>query len=121
MKIYFALFFALFLGSLNAQYYPFNEESDVINYMEDKAFYNSDVDMVIEFGVIPSLNTIGIKVKNTHGQRFYFINVKITPYSKFADLYGMGVDDGSNFGFRLYKDRLVVGDDGSEQMTFILL
>lgn len=109
----------LAFGSTNAQNL-FNEESNVISYMDGKSFYNSDNGLTIEYGYISSYNTYGIKVKNKDGGKFYFINVEITTYGSFADLYGMSAESGSNFGFRLYKGKLVVGIGEPGEQTFYL-
>lgn len=98
----------------------FNEESNVISYMDDKSFYNSDNGLTIQYGYISSYNTYGIKVTNKDGGRFYFINVEIITYGTFADLYGMSAESGSNFGFRLYKGKLVVGRGEPGEQTFYL-
>ena len=98
----------------------FNEESNVISYMDGKSFYNSDNGLTIEYGYISSYNTYGIKVTNKYGDRFYFINVEITTYGTFADLYGMSAESGSNFGFRLYKGKLVVGRGEPGEQTYYL-
>jgi hypothetical protein len=117
------LLFSLFLLSLNtmnAQSYLFESESDVITYMDNKVFYNSNSGLEIEYGYISTMNTYGIKVKNKNDARFSFINVDITPYGSFADLYGMSIEDGSSFGFRLYRGKLVVGEGEPEPITFYL-
>lgn len=93
---------------------------DVLSYMEGKTFFNSSSGLEIEYGYISSYNTYGIKVKNKNGGKFYFINVQITAYGSFADLYGMGASDGSNFGFRLYKGKLIVGRGEDGEQTFYL-
>ena len=109
----------LTFGSAKAQSL-FNEESNVISYMDGKSFYNSNNGLTIEYVYISSYNTYGIKVKNKEGGKFYFINVNITTYGTFADLFGMSADTGSNFGFRLYKGKLVVGRGESGEQTFDL-
>lgn len=109
----------LTFGSAKAQSL-FNEESNVISYMDGKLFYNSDNGLTIEYGYISSYNTYGIKVKNKDGGKFYFINVEIATYGTFADLYGMSPESGSNFGFRLYKSKLIVGRGEPGEQTFYL-
>jgi hypothetical protein len=105
---------------VNAQSVSFNTESDVVSYMDGKTFYNSNNGLELEYGYISSYNTYGIKVKNMNGIRFYFINVQVSCYGSFADLYGVGVSDGSNFGFRLYNGKLIVGKGESGEQTFYL-
>lgn len=109
----------LSLGSAKAQNL-FNEENKVISYLDGKSFYNSANGLTIEYGYISSYNTYGIKVKNKDGGKFYFINVEITTYGAYADLYGMSADNGSNFGFRLYKGKLIVGKGESGEQVFYL-
>jgi hypothetical protein len=121
MKI--ILIFATILLSTNilkAQSSSFNDESNVISYMDGKVFYNEENELEIEYGYISSYNTYGIKVKNKNGARFYFINVEITTYGSYADLYGMSAEEGTNFGFRLYKGKLVVGRGEPGEQTFYL-
>ncbi len=98
----------------------FDDESNVISYMDGKSFYNSGNGLTIKYGYISSYNTYGIIVTNKNAATFYFINVDITTYGSFADLYGMSADDGSNFGFRLFKGRLVVGYGEPNESTFYL-
>jgi len=105
---------------LKSQTSLFNEDSDVITFMDGKTFFNSDNGLEIEYGYISSYNTYGIKVLNKNGSRFYFINVNITCYGSSADLFGMSAEDGGNFGFRLYKNKLVVGKGEPEEQTFYL-
>jgi hypothetical protein len=118
MKTTLFFFFLLFLSGYNAQ--TFEDESSVISYMEGKSFYNSENGLQIEYGYISSYNTYGIKVINKNGAKFYFINVEITTYGSFADLYGMSPDDGSSFGFRLYTNKLIVGKGEPGEQTFFL-
>lgn len=91
-----------------------------MSYMEGKTFYNSDIELEIEYGYISPFNTYGITVKNQEGSKFYFINVDIQSYGSFADLYGMSTEDGKDFGFRLYKDRLIVDRGNPGAYTFYL-
>ena len=116
------LIFSLLLSfvQLKSQTSLFNEDSDVITFMDGKTFFNSDNGLEIEYGYISSYNTYGIKVLNKNGSRFYFINVNITCYGSSADLFGMSAEDGGNFGFRLYKNKLVVGKGESGEQTFYL-
>jgi hypothetical protein len=103
-----------------AQTAVFREETDVMTFMEDKRFYNSDQGLEIQYGYISSYNTYGIKVKNRNGAQFYFINVDIKPYGSFADFVGMSPVDGANLSFRLYQDKLIVGRGESVEVTFYL-
>lgn len=113
------LFFSFTVG-VNLFGQSFQDETSVIAYMEGKQFYNSDIGLNIAYGYISDYNTYGIKVKNKNGVEFYFINVKIDSYGSYADLYGMSATDGSNFGFRLFKGKLVVGYGEAEASTFYL-
>lgn len=118
MKTTLFLFFLLFLSGYNAQ--TFEDESSVISYMEGKSFYNSENGLQIEYGYISAYNTYGIKVLNKNGAKFYFINVEITAYGSFADLYGMSPEDGSSFGFRAYPKKLIVGRGEAGEQIFYL-
>lgn len=112
------ILFVLLLSSLSLRAQSFNEESDVVSYMDGASFHNSSNGLTIEYGYISSYNTYGIKVTNKEGGRFYFINVEVTTSydGSYADLYGMSAETGSNFGFRLYKGKLIVGygEDGAQ-------
>lgn len=119
-KILIVLLIVFSLNKINGQTGIFNNEGEVTRYMDGKTFKNSENGMTIEYGYISTYNTYGIKVKNQYGNRFYFINVKISCYGRFADLYGMSTDNGSNFGFRLYRDRLIVGKGEPGEQTFYL-
>ncbi len=119
----YGLFFLVMLFTLSAaqaQSSLFGDESNVITYMDGKTFNNSDNGLDIEYGYISDYNTYGIIVTNKNGSVFYFINVEITTYGSYADLYGMSAEDGSNFGFRLYKGKLIVGSGESGEQTFYL-
>ena len=121
MNYPFTLILLLFLSWTSfSQSSLFEEESDVIAFMEGKTFYNSDNGLEVEYGYISAYNTYGIKVKNKNGARFNFINVSITPYGTSADLYGMSAEDGSNFGFRLYSQKLIVGKGEPGEQTCYL-
>jgi hypothetical protein len=121
MKKILALLITLFFTfQLKAQSTLFNSESDVVSFMDGKTFHNESNGMDIEYGYIASYNTYGIKVINKNGVKFYFINVDITTYGSFADLYGSSATDGSNFGFRLYKNKLIVGRGEPGEQTFVL-
>lgn len=98
----------------------FESESDVISYMFGKVFYNSSNGLDIKYGYISEYNTYGIIVNNKNGIQFNYINVEITPYGESADLYGMSSETGSNFGFRLYNGKLIVGKGESEEVVFYL-
>ncbi len=115
--LFLAVIFSL---SAKSQTNLFTDESRVITYMDGKTFYNSENGLEVEYGYISSYNTYGIKVKNKNGNKFYFINVAITTYGSFADLEGMSSEDGNNFGFRLYKGKLIVGKGQSGEQTFYL-
>jgi hypothetical protein len=119
-KIILIFSFLFSFVQLKSQTSLFNEDSDVITFMDGKTFFNSDNGLEIEYGYISSYNTYGIKVLNKNGARFYFINVNITCYGSSADLFGMSEEDGGNFGFRLYKNKLVVGKGEPGEQTFYL-
>lgn len=108
-KILIFTFFILSNYLVNAQNLTFRDNGSVTSFMEGKIYYNSDTKLEIEYGYISSYNTYGIKVKNNYGDKFYFINVEITAFWNFADLYGMNAESGKNFGFRVYRDKLIIG------------
>lgn len=110
----------LTFGIVNAQS-TFSDMTDVIKFMENKTFYNSDMNTELEFGYISSYNTYGIKLKsNKSGRTMYFINCEIEAYGSYADVSGMSPNDGSNFKFRLYTNRIIVGIGEQRQTTFYL-
>jgi hypothetical protein len=94
---------------LNAQNKLFTKEDYVRIFMQDKWFNHPNNGLKITYGYISSLNTYGIKIKNKHNAEFYFINVDIKKYGSYATLKGMSPEDGSNFSFRIYKDRAIIG------------
>jgi hypothetical protein len=98
----------------------FSEESDVITYMDGKTFYNSGNGLEIQFGYISIYNTYGIKVVNKNDAKNYFINCSIDTYGSYADIFGMNAEDGQNFGFRLFKTKLIVGRGEPDEVTFYL-
>ena len=120
MKKYILLFsiFLIAIIKLNAQSKPFSKEDDVRIFMQDKWFSNPDNGLKITYGYISSLNTYGIKIKNKHNAEFYYINVDIKTYGMYAILKGMSPEDGSNFSFRLFKDRAVVGYGQEGETSF---
>ena len=117
------MFFSLLIfsfGQATAQTNLFEDEIGVLSYMEGKSFYNADNGLTVSYGYLGNYNTYGIKVSNRGGSTFYFINVSIDTYGYFADLYGMSPSDGSNFGFRVYKGKLIVGRGEEGETTFYL-
>jgi len=97
----------------------FETESDVIEYMDGKTFINEEMGLRIEYGYY--MGTLAIKVKNRNGYTNRAINVKIQPFGRAADLYGILLDGGQQFGFRVYNDdKLVVGRGLPGEVTFIL-
>jgi hypothetical protein len=119
MKPRFTILFILLLSSATYSQ-TFNDWGSVVGYMDGKTFYNSTMGMEISYGYISDYNTYGIIVKNKHGKKFHYINAEISPYGSSADLNAMSPSDGSNFGFRLFRGRLIVGYGEAEQVTFTL-
>jgi hypothetical protein len=103
-----------------AQTSTFDDEANVISFMDGKTFSNSSNGLDIQYGYISSYNTYGIKVTNKYGDKYYYINCNIDTYGTYADIYGMSPNDGSNFGFRLYKTKLIVGRGEASEVTFYL-
>lgn len=112
------LMFISFNGS--AQTSIFNDEANVISFMDGKTFSNSSNGLDIQYGYISSFNTYGIKVTNKYGDKYYYINCDIDTYGTYADIYGMSPNDRSNFGFRLYKAKLIVGRGELNEVVFYL-
>jgi hypothetical protein len=99
----------------------FSDMTDVITFMENRTYYNSETDIELEFGYISSYNTYGIKLKSIKNSRtIYFINCDVNCFGAFADISGTNESDGSNFKFRLYKNKIVVGIGEQRQTTFYL-
>ncbi len=116
--ILFALISVLALNT-NAQT-TFNTQTDVMKYMEGKTFVNNETGMKISYGYISSANTYGITIKNNKGSTFYYINCSLKPHGYYCDITGMSPENGENFGFRAFKDRLVVGYGQAQSQTFYL-
>jgi hypothetical protein len=112
------ILFSLFFTKSYSQ--SFHDWGSVVGYMEGKTFNNSTTGVEISYSYISDYNNYGIIVKNKHGTKFHYINVEISPYGSSADLNGMSPIDGSNFGFRLFRGRLIVGYGEAEQVTFTL-
>jgi hypothetical protein len=110
----------LSFGFAKSQSVYFESEIDVISYMEGKVFYDDERGMNIKYGYISSFGTYGITVTNKNNAVFYFINVNIDAYGSSADLYGMSPTSGNNFGFRLFRGKLIVGYGESESVTYYL-
>jgi len=98
----------------------FRTDAEVQQYMEGKTYYNSELKIRLQYGYISSYNTYGIMSVNQYGDKYFFINVDISPYGSFADLFGMSPSDGRDFGFRLYGNKLVVGRGESREYVFFL-
>lgn len=98
----------------------FRTEAEVQQYMEGKTYYNSELKIRLQYGYISSYNTYGIKSVNQYGDKYFFVNVNVSPYGSFADLFGISTTDGSRFGFRLYGNKLVVGRGESTEYVFYL-
>jgi hypothetical protein len=117
-QIFFIATIFLSIGITNAQT-TFSEDTDVIAFMKDKTFVNYDLGIELEYGYISQFNTYGITLKNTkNGNKQYYFNCDIKAYGSFADISGMSVTDNSNFRFRLYKNRIIVGVGEEKQVIF---
>ena len=120
MKPIITLLFVLFSTSFTKAQALFEDESNVISYMDQKTFQNADNGLEVSYGYLSIYNTYGIKVSNKSGNIFYFINCSVDAYGNFADIFGMSPENGSNFGFRVYPKKLVVGRGEEGEATFIL-
>lgn len=108
----------LSFGFVKAQS-SFSDMADVLTFMENKTYYNSEMETELKFGYISSFNTYGIELKsNKSGRTMYFINCDINGYGSFADISGTSTNDGSNFKFRLYNTKIVIGVGEQRQATF---
>lgn len=105
---------------VNAQSSVFDTESGVVNFMNSKVFYNTDNGLQIQYTYTSMYNTYAIKVTNKNGVNFFYVNCDITPYGDFADIFGMSPENGSNFGFRVYKNRLIVGRGKANESIYYL-
>ena len=120
MKFIFAFIFVLFSYSSDAQSLFNYNEIEVIKYLDGKEFFNSNYGLTLSYGYISRLNTYGITSVNSDGQRFYFINCNIKTFKNFADISGMSPTNGSNFGFRVFWNKLIVGYNETNQAVFYL-
>lgn len=101
----------LFVVTLNATLClsQFESTSDVVAYSDGKTYYSSSSGLEISYTYISRFNTYGIKLKNKHGVEFFYINCEISCYGRYADIYGMSPEDGSNFGYRLFDGKIIIG------------
>ncbi len=108
------------IGTANAQR-TFTDITDIITFMKDKKFINTDLGVELQYGYISDINTYGITLTGIKsGSKIYYFNCDIKAYGSFADVSGMSVTDGSNFRFRLYKDKIIVGIGEENQAEFYL-
>jgi len=121
MKQIFLITALLFsIGLANAQT-TFSNETDVITFMKDKTFINSELGVELQYGYISEYNTYGITLKGIKsGSKLYYFNCDIKAYGSFANISGISVTDGSIFRFRLYKNKIIVGIGEEKQATFYL-
>jgi hypothetical protein len=120
MKVIITLLFVLFSAGFTHSQALFEDESNVISYMDQKTFQNVDNGLEVSYGYLSIYNTYGIKVSNKSGSIFYFINCSIDANGNFADIFGMSPEDGSNFGFRVYSKKLIVGKGEEGETIFNL-
>lgn len=120
MKPLITLLFVLFSISFTNAQALFEDESNVISYLDQKTFKNEDNGLEVSYGYLSIYNTYGIKVHNKSGSIFYFINCSIDAYGDFADIFGMSPEDGSDFGFRVYPKKLIVGRGEDGETVFNL-
>ena len=99
---------------------PYNSDTEVIKYLDGKTFADN-TGMTISYGYISSINTYGITITNPKGNKFIYFNCDIKPRGSFCDINGMSPTNGENFGFRVFKDRLVVGYGEEQSRTFYLV
>lgn len=117
-KSFFIIILTLIANLSFSQTNIFEDDMNVISFMEGKTFYNSDNGLQIQYGYSSRYNTNCIMIQNDKGDKFYHVNVSIDTYGTYADLYGMNPENGSNFGFRLFRSKLVVGYGEQGAVTF---
>jgi hypothetical protein len=119
-KILFITVILLSVRMANGQT-TFSNETDVITFMKDKTYINSDMGIELQYGYISEYNTYGITLKGIKsGSKIYYFNCTVKVYGSFADISGISVTDGSNFRIRLYRNRIVVGAGEEQQAIFYL-
>ena len=96
---------------------PYTSDTEVIKYLDGKTFADN-TGMTISYGYISSINTYGITITNKQGNKFIYFNCDLKPRGSYCDINGMSPTNGENFGFRAFKDRLVVGKDKSRAERF---
>ena len=99
---------------------PYTSDTEVIKYLDGKTFADN-TGMKISYGYISSINTIGITITNKQGNKFIYFNCDIKPRGAYCDIKGMSPTNGENFGFRVFKDRLVVGYGQEQSSVFYLV
>ena len=119
-KVILIFILSLFTNLSFSQTILFDNDMDVISFMEGKTFYNSDNGLQIQYGYSSRYNTNCIMIQNDKGDKFYHVNVSIETHGSYADLFGMNPDNGSNFGFRLFRNKLIVGYGEQGAVTFYL-
>lgn len=112
------LFTILFITSYAQS--PYTSETEVIHFLDGKTFADGS-GMTISYGYISSINTYGITITNKLGNKFIYFNCDIKPRGSYCDIYGMSPSNGETFGFRAFKDRLVVGYGQEQSRTFYLV
>lgn len=120
MKISILIMSITFLSITSYAQSPYTSDTEVIKYLDGKTFADGS-GMTISYGFISSINTYGITITNKMGNKFIFFNCVIKPRGSYCDIYGMSPTNGENFGFRAFKDRLVVGNGQAQSRTFYLV
>ena len=119
-QIFFIAAISLLIGMANDQT-SFSNDADVITYMKDKTFINSDIGVELQYGYTSENNAYGITLKGIKsGNKLFYFNCTIKAYGSFADISGINVTDGSIFQFRLYKNKIIVGIGEEKQAIFYL-
>lgn len=117
-KVLFIFSFLFIFGSTFSQQRAFPTDDDARVYLQDRWFSNSSMGLRITFGYISVYNTFGLIVKNKNDAEFFYINVKFDSYGNYATVSGMSPEDGRDFGFNLYKGKLIVGEGQDGEAVF---
>ncbi len=99
---------------------PYTSDTEVIKYLDGKTFADGS-GMTISYGYISSINTYGITITNKQGNKFIYFNCDLKPHGAYCDISGMSPTNGETFGFRVFKDRLVVGYGQEQSRIFYLV
>jgi uncharacterized protein YigE (DUF2233 family) len=102
----------------------FKSKESVLEYSEGKYYRYEDI--IFSFGKIEKYNTVGITVRklgdgvNTIDSYNHFIECEIFPKSEYADISGEGMEMKGKFGFRMFRDKIIIGIGEVGEITALL-